>query len=69
LKLPAGQVIVSEADLQSLHDRLYQLESAVEDVRADLSDHAGARAYREAFEHLYDSAKDLVGLVVEAVRE
>ncbi|HEV3366714.1 MAG TPA: hypothetical protein VG054_04570 [Acidimicrobiales bacterium] len=69
MKIPAGQVIVSEADLRSLHDRLYQLESAVEDVRADLNDRSGAKAYQEAFEHLYDSAKDLVGMVVEPVRE
>ena len=69
LKIPTGQVIVSEADLRSLHDRLYRLESAVEDVRADLNDQSGAKAYREAFEHLYDSAKDLVGMVVEPVRQ
>jgi len=68
LGIPAGQVVVSEADLQSLHDRLYRLESAIEDVRADLGGKPGARAYREAFEHLYDSATDLLGVVVEPVR-
>jgi hypothetical protein len=69
LKIPVGQVIVSEADLQSLHDRLYRLESAVEDVRTDLGGSPGPKAYKEAFEHLYDSAQDLVGVVVEPVRE
>jgi hypothetical protein len=68
LGIPVGQTVVSEADLQSLHDRLYRLESAIEDVRADLGGKPGAQAYREAFEHLYDSAKDLLGVVVEPVR-
>jgi hypothetical protein len=47
---------------------LYRLESAIEDVQTDLGEGPGAKAYKEAFEHLYDSAKDLVGLVVEPVR-
>ena len=67
--LPAGQVIVSEEELERLHDRLYRLESAVADVTGDLDRATGAKAYREAFDHLYDSAKDLVGLVIEPVRE
>ena len=67
--IPAGQVVVSEEDLRSVHDRLYRLETAVEDVEADLGDHHGAQAYREAFEHLYEAAKDLVGVVVEPVRQ
>jgi tetrahydromethanopterin S-methyltransferase subunit G len=69
LKIPAGQAIVSESDLQSLHDRLYRLESAIEDVRTDLDGRPGPKAYKEAFEHLYDAAQDLVGVVVEPVRE
>jgi hypothetical protein len=69
LKIPFGQVIVSESDLRSLHDRLYRLESAIEDVEADLAGKSGAKAYQEAFQHLYDSAHDLVGVVVEPVRE
>jgi tetrahydromethanopterin S-methyltransferase subunit G len=68
LKVPVGQVIVSEADLRSLHDRLYRLESAIEDVQADLGKKPAAKAYREAFEHLYDSAQDLVGMVIEPMR-
>jgi hypothetical protein len=68
-RIPSGQVIVSEEDLQKVHDRLYLLESAIEDVDADLTDDPGPEAYRAAFDHLYESAKDLVGLVVEAVRQ
>jgi hypothetical protein len=52
-----------------VHDRLYRLESALEDVDADLAANAGPKAYREAFDHLYESAKDLVGVVVEPVRQ
>jgi major membrane immunogen (membrane-anchored lipoprotein) len=58
---------VAEQDLQGLHDRLYRLESAIEDVDADLGAARSARAYREAFEHLYEAARDLVGVVVEPV--
>ena len=66
---PDGQVIVAEVDLARLHDRLYRLETAVEDVDADLARNAGPKAYREAFEHLCDPARDLVGVVVEPLRE
>ncbi len=60
---------MSEDDLRRVHDRLYRLETAVEDVEADLGDRPSAQAYRAAFEHLYEAAKDLVGVVVEPVRQ
>lgn len=69
MHVPAGQTIIAEADLRLLHDRLYQLESAVEDVRADLADTPSARACRQALEHLLEAVNDLVGMVVEPVRE
>lgn len=69
MQIPAGQVIVSEDDLRRVHDRLYRLESAIEDVEADLEGKTGPAAYREAFDHLYEAAKDLVGTVVEPVRQ
>jgi len=69
LGVPTGQVVVAESELARLHDRLYRLESAIEDVDADLTEASGAKAYREAFEHLCDAARDLVGVVVEPVRE
>ena len=68
LHIPAGQVIVAEDDLSRLHDRLYRLESAIEDVDADLAASHGTKAYREAFEHLYEAASDLVNVAVEQVR-
>jgi tetrahydromethanopterin S-methyltransferase subunit G len=67
--IPPGQVVVSEQDLRSVHDRLYRLESAVEDVLADLAGHPGAAEYRSAVEHLLDAAQDLVGVVIEPVRQ
>ncbi len=56
---------MAEAELQRLHDRLYRLEAAVEDVDADLSGRPTAQTYRQAFEHLYDAAKDVAGVVIE----
>ncbi len=58
-------MVVTEGELQRLHDRLYRLEAAIEDVDADLSGRPGAGAYRRAFEHLYEAARDVAGLVVE----
>ncbi len=69
LHVPAGQCIVAEDDLRRLHDRLYRLEAAIEDVTADLAGDTRAAAYRRATEHLLDAGRDLVGLVVEPVRE
>ena len=74
--LPAGHVVVAQADLDMLHDRLYVLEAALEDVRVDLTG-AGrpmpdrvprtspAKPYAEALAHLMEAAGDLRGLVVE----
>jgi hypothetical protein len=62
-------VVVAEAELQRLHDRLYRLEAAMEDVDADLAGHSSASAYRQAFEHLYEAAEDVAGVVIEPVTE
>ena len=45
------------ADLGRLHDRLYRLEAAVEDVRADLEGTPSPADYRRAFEHLLDACR------------
>ena len=68
LSVPEGQSIVADADLRRLHDGLYRLEAAVEDVKGDLTSGARRADYRDAFEHLLDAAEDLLGLVVEPVR-
>ena len=66
--LPADQVVVTEADLRRLHDRLYQLETALEDVEADLADDDSPGAVRAALAHLAEPARELVGVVIEPVR-
>ena len=62
-------MVVAVADLQALHDRLYRLEAAVEDVDGDLAERTGLAAYEEAFDHLYEAARGLVGVVIEPARE
>jgi hypothetical protein len=68
LHVPTDQCIVSTADLRQLHDRLYRLEAAVEDVRADLAAGGGAVDYQQAYDHLMDAVVDLAGTAVEPVR-
>jgi len=68
LHIPDGQCIVSVADLNRLHDLLYRLEAAVDDVTADLAATNTSAAYRQAYAHLMDAVGDLVGTVVEPVR-
>jgi hypothetical protein len=64
--LPVGEVVVAQQDLDRLHDRLYALEAALDDIAGDL---AGARptvgAYQDALDHLVDAARELAGFVVE----
>ncbi len=66
--LPAGQVVVTEAELRRLHDRLYQLETALEDIEADLAEDESPEALRTALAHLVDPARDLVDVVIEPMR-
>ena len=69
LALPAGQSVVADADLRRLHDRLYRLETAVEDVVADLAERGIRPDYKSAYEHLLEASQDLIGLVLEPVRQ
>jgi hypothetical protein len=61
-------VIVAQDDLKRLHDRLYQLEAAIEDVEGDLGANPTDRMYRHAFEHLREAASGLVGVFIEPSR-
>jgi hypothetical protein len=65
--VPPGQLVVVQADLDRLHDRLYALEAAMDDVTADLAGSTSAAAYRHAFEHLAAAAADLRGTMIEPV--
>lgn len=58
--LSDGQVVVAHADLDRLHDRLYALETALDDVAADLEELTGSaspqsrsRAYEAASRPLH----------------
>jgi hypothetical protein len=61
-------VIVLEHELERVLDRLYRLETAIEDVEADLAGVNDPSAYREALEHLLDAARDLSGVAIEPAR-
>ncbi len=58
-------MVVSQAQLDRLHDRLYTLESALDDVDVDLAGRARESDYKAALGHLYAAAGDLRGFVVE----
>ena len=70
LDVPEGQLIVDQVELNRLHDLLYALEAAMQDVEHDLGDRRtrSEHAYRQAFLHLFRAADDLRGVVIEAVR-
>lgn len=57
-------MIVARRDIDSLHDRLYVLEAAMEDVERDLAacPRPGAADYREALEWLMSAARPLTTL-------
>ncbi|HEX6165769.1 MAG TPA: hypothetical protein VFZ30_03210 [Acidimicrobiales bacterium] len=52
---------MARAELDVLHDRLYELETAIEDVDRDLAaaDRPGVDEYREALEWLLAAARPL----------
>ncbi len=53
------RVVITRAVLEELHDRLYALEAAVEDARADLADARSAADVRAAAAHLLEAAEPL----------
>jgi hypothetical protein len=63
--LTGDQVIVSQVQLDRLHDRLYELEAALDDVDMDLAETSGSSAYKSAFQHLYQVADHLRGVLIE----
>ncbi len=63
--LADGLVIVAQVELDRLHDRIYALEAALDDVDADLTQDRSAVAVWEAFEHLYAAADRLRGQSVQ----
>jgi hypothetical protein len=56
-----AHLVMARAEVDTLHDRLYELEAAVEDVERDLAaaDPPGERDYREALDWLLSVARPL----------
>lgn len=57
--LSESELIVTRQALEELHDALYVLEAAVEDVERDLHSARTAKDYREALDWLLQAAKPL----------
>lgn len=64
--LGEDEFVVRRVDVDALHDQLYVLEAAIEDVERDLgsTSRPTARDYREAIEWLLDAARPLVAMRV-----
>jgi hypothetical protein len=58
--LAEHELVVTRAELDDLHDRLYVLETAVEDVERDLQDATTLRDYQAAITWLLDAARPVV---------
>jgi hypothetical protein len=62
LELSDGELVIAKATLDELHDELYVLGCAVEDVERDLAaagDAIGVRELRDALDWLLDAARPL----------
>ena len=64
LGLGDAHLVVARSELDALHDRLYELEAAIEDVDRDLAAATppGERDYREALEWILAAARPLTSL-------
>ena len=58
--LSETELIVTRQALDELHDALYVLEAAIEDVDRDLQSAKTAKDYREALEWVMQAARPLV---------
>ena len=58
--LSESELIVTRQALEELHDALYVLEAAVEDVDRDLESAKTAKDFREALDWLLQAARPLV---------
>ena len=57
--LSEAELIVTREELDALHDQLYVLEAAIEDVERDLRRSATKQDYVEAIEWLLDACRPL----------
>ena len=58
--LSEAELIVTREELETLHDKLYVLEAAVEDVERDLARSPTKQDYAEAVEWLLDACRPLL---------
>jgi hypothetical protein len=58
--LSEAELIVARSQLDELHDRLYVLEAAMEDVGRDLAGDPSPGEVREALDWLLDAARPLI---------
>ena len=63
--LDSGEALVDAEALCLLRDRLYVLESVLDDVESDLRGVAEPEEYKRAFQHLYAAAAQLRDSCVE----
>jgi hypothetical protein len=57
--------VVARREIDRLHDLIYRVEAALDDVEADLAGTPGPTAWKAAFLHLADAARDLRGVTLE----
>ncbi len=55
------ELVLTRSEIDSLRDRLYVLEAAVEDVDRDLAGSPTKADYREAIGWILDAARPLAG--------
>ncbi|MEY2423892.1 MAG: hypothetical protein QOI95_3959 [Acidimicrobiaceae bacterium] len=58
--LSEAELIVTREELEALHDQLYMLEAAIDDVERDLTSSPTKQDYVEALEWLLDACRPLV---------
>lgn len=56
---------MAKAEISGWRDRLYILESALEDTQQDLGDHPSLRDYADAYVHLLQAALAVRGYRIE----
>ena len=64
--LSESELIVARTQLDELHDRLYVLEAAIEDVERDLAEDDDPQTVREALDWLLEAARPVVRYRFEA---
>ena len=63
--LSDDDVVVSRQQLQVLHDRIFTVEAALDDIEGDLARSRSASAYRVALDHLVLACAELRGFTLE----